>query len=473
MFRFLKRIVKRSPQKKYSLNDVYGCSEQVPYECPTFIEREVHELFSNNIRSYNINVVYGESRQGKTWMVDRYCSSQLRIGCHANMTLSDLKTQMLNAVGIQIRKIDHSITDGSSGELEYFSKVGLEMALSAGFSDKEVFDHSETISTSYSTVDIDNQASFLSAIKSTMSDRYFVFDNFHYLDTKTQQEFCSLLKEFNYQGIRIIIIGVWKDASRITALAPDLVNRCGHVDMGSWNESELKAVIERGNKALNISIGEDATRLFTDCCAQNIGIFKDMLQKYCQKNGVYETVEVRKMLTDEAKTQQTMAEVIQEALIPMHDRIINLAKPQRERKDSKHIRLKIVIAILRIIARDRANVSVGIDIESIQSETNALCHEVREAAVDISNLSQELGMLHLREENKNTKGNYISLFFYDRANKRLLVLEPTIYLIKNYSVQMIESIIDELVLALRSYDFTPQNELQEGDDYVQLQIPPL
>ena len=343
------------------------------------------------------------------------------------------------------------------------------MALSAGLSNTESCGHSETISTSYTSVDINNQTSFLSALKEAV-DCFFVFDNFHYLDTKTQQEFCSLLKEFNYQGIRIIIIGVWKDASRITALAPDLVNRCGHVDMGSWGAAELKSVVELGNRALNIKIDATAEKLFTECCAQNIGIFKDMLQKFCQKSGIYQTTETRVTLDDEANVQKTMEEIIREAQIPVHDRIINLAKPQRERKDSKHIRLKIIIAILRIIARDHANVSTGIDIISILNETNLLCNEVGEATVDISNLSQELGMLHLREENKNTRSNFISLFFYDRANKRLLILEPTIYLIKNYSVQLIQSIIDELLLTLKAYDFEEQNGELEGDDHEQLQI---
>lgn len=245
MFKWLVKIFQRAPQTVYELNDTFGCTEQVPKECPTFIEREAHRLFSNNIRSYNINVVYGESRQGKTWMVDRYCKNQIRVGCQANMTCRNIKEQMLNAAGISIRKIEHSLTEDITNEIETMSKVGTEVAMSAGVSGKASNGRSETIRTSYVNVDIDNQTDFLEALKTAANDKFFVFDNFHYLSPKTQQEFCSLLKEFNYQGIRIIIIGVWKDASRITALAPDLVNRCGHVDMGSWSESELKKVIKR------------------------------------------------------------------------------------------------------------------------------------------------------------------------------------------------------------------------------------
>ncbi len=469
MCKWIRTLFWKRPEKIYDLNDVFGCSERIPAECPTFIERNVHRLFSNNIKSYNINVVYGESRQGKTWMVDRYCKNQLRVGCQANMTLTDIKIQMLNVAGVHIRKIEHSITDDSIKETSAFSNVGRDVAVYAGLSNKKTCGHSETISTSYNTVEIDNQSSFLNALKVASADRFYIFDNFHYLDLETQRDFCSLLKEFNYQGIRIIIIGVWKDASRITALAPDLVNRCGHVDMGSWKGFELDSVIERGEKALNVTIGADTKELFKKCCAQNIGIFKDMLQKYCQKCNIFQTSDNRVMLNNQEKTRETLEEIVKEAQIPLHDRLINLAKPQRERRESKHIRLKIIIAILRIISRDCESVSTGIGISDIQKEVNTLCKKINEDKVDISNLAQELGMLHLREENKTAAGNYISLFFYDKANKKLLVLEPTIYLIKNYSVMEINSITDELMDVLDKYNTSDKlNESIDENKFVKL-----
>lgn len=81
---------------EYSLMDTFGCPECPPQNCPTFLERDVHQKFQNAIKSYNIVVVYGESRQGKTWTIERYCPAQLRIGCNASMTVEQLKKEMLN-----------------------------------------------------------------------------------------------------------------------------------------------------------------------------------------------------------------------------------------------------------------------------------------------------------------------------------------------------------------------------------------
>lgn len=63
-------------------------------------------------------------------------------------------------------------------------------------------------------MDLDNITQFVSAIKKKLKDEYIVLDNFHYLNPEVQRQFCSMLKEFNYENIKVIIIGVWKEASK-------------------------------------------------------------------------------------------------------------------------------------------------------------------------------------------------------------------------------------------------------------------
>lgn len=230
-------------QKKiYNMIDTFGCPECPPQDCPTFLERSVHQKFQNAIKSYNIIVVYGESRQGKTWTIERYCPAQLRIGCNASMNVDQLKKEMLHVVGLDVHTVEHSVTEEYSEGCTASSSVGSEMLISAGMDATLSSAHRETLTTTYDTVDLTKNNDFLDAIKQNSSGKYFVFDNFHYLPPAIQQQFCSLLKEFNYQGIKIIIVGVWKDASRITALAPDLLNRCAHIDVGTWSVEELETV---------------------------------------------------------------------------------------------------------------------------------------------------------------------------------------------------------------------------------------
>lgn len=444
--------VKRKKNKIYELMDIFGCPECPPRDCPTYLIRNVHKKFQNALRSYNIIVVYGESRQGKTWTIEKYCPSQLRIGCTASMTVEQIKKEMLHIIGIDVRKVEHTICNEYTEGVGSTTNVGNELMIAAGVNATSSSAHKETMSTSYDTVNMEQNAEFIEAVKSGSQGKYYVLDNFHYLSPKVQKEFCTLLKEFNYQNIKVIIVGVWKDASKITALAPDLVNRCEHIDIGSWTSEELDEVVKKGEDALNIRLDSEAISFYERCCANNIGIFKDFLHKYCQEFGVYETQTTKKELIDSSSADKIAKEIIYEAFTPLHDRIVNLALPQREKKDSKHMRQKIVVAILQIIVNDEIGVTQnGISLSLIKETVDNLCVELNEDKIGISNLTQELGVIHLREENRQTGLNFISLFHFDKVNKKLLVLEPTIYEIKAYSNGLLTDIIEELKESLLAY----------------------
>lgn len=462
MCKWFLNLFRNEPRKVYSLINTFGCTEVPPQDCPTFIERSVHQQFKNSLEAYNIIVVYGESRQGKTWTIERYCPNQLRVGCNAEMDIRAIKEEMLHLINTEVLQIEHSVTDEySEGEntsvavnagAKIKSHVGISTQIknSAGLDANSSRAHKETIKTTYSTVDITSTSGFMDILKEKAAGKYFVFDNFHYLRPQVQQQFCSLLKEFNYRGIKIIIVGVWKDASRITSLAPDLVNRCQHIDIGSWKKDELEEVIEKGEQALNIRIGTAAKNIFESCCANNIGIFKDFIQKYCQKYDIENTLLEKKLLDSDITAQAVAEEVVSEAYKPLHDRTVNLASPQREKKDSKHMRQKIVISIFMLISENEiVTTQEGIGINAIKETIDKVCKELGDELINISNLTQELGVIHQREENRQTGGNFIPLFFFDKTNKKLLVLEPTIYEIKAYNNHMIEELIEELKEGLK------------------------
>ena len=134
-------------KQEYKLIDTFGCTERPSVSCPTFLERKVHTQFLNAVQSYNIIVVYGESRQGKTWTIERYCPNQLRIGCNAAMDIDALKKEMLHVVGVEVRQIEHSITDEfSDSDVEQVSSsIGAEMVASAGMSTTSSTAHKETL----------------------------------------------------------------------------------------------------------------------------------------------------------------------------------------------------------------------------------------------------------------------------------------------------------------------------------------
>lgn len=451
---FVKRLKKTIPN--YSLLETFGCSETLPQECPTFLIREVHRQFESAMQMYNIIVVYGESRQGKTWTIEKYCPNQIRVGCQADMTLDSIKDEMLSKVNANALEIEHTVTEEFSrgekqtGRIESsaeacLSVVGAQLVTSAGKDITKTSSYTEEIKTKYNSFDRNNFSMFIEILKERTENRFFVFDNFHYLPPSVQQDFCSLLKEFNYNGIKVIIVGVWKDASKITALAPDLVNRCQHINIGYWDDKELNEVLCLGEKALNIRFTGELKKLFIKYSVNNVGICKDFVQRYLLSVPIKNTQKTMVDLKDIEKARETMNGLIMELYTPLRDRIINLALPHKAKKDSKYLRLKIIISILTLLKQQSSNrVEYGFTPADIKYEIDRLCQQMKEPTIDISNITQELGKLHLREENRQTSNNFISLFYYDKAKKRLLVLEPTLYAIKANDIKLVDKLISEL-----------------------------
>jgi endogenous inhibitor of DNA gyrase (YacG/DUF329 family) len=433
----------KNKHQHHDIRSVFGLLEQPPKECPTYLVRDVHKKFENALYSTNIIVVYGESRQGKTWMIERYCTKQHRIGCSFDMDLDSIKRTMLYKLGIIANEFEHTISEGHSVSNAANAGAASAMPLTANFSVGEVKSHDETIKFKSKNVDIKNNVQFIEIVKKNVGDYYFVFDNFHYLQQDVQKSFCSLLKDFNYSEIKIIIVGVWKDSSRITSFAPDLNNRCQHVDMGSWSESELKKVILMGEKALNITIDDRLEQSFIRCSVSNIGILKDIIMKFCLNSDVRETSKIIKCLDNANHANEALGSCYEEFNVSIRDRIVNLAKPKKTKSDSKYMRQKIVCAILRIMYQlDTKDVTKGINLQLIIDGVDKICAENGVATFQQSNITQELGIIHQREEMQNSGENFIPLFYYDGPNKKLLVIEPGLYMIKEYNPGALLDMVD-------------------------------
>ena len=433
-------------KKVYEIQDVFGCPETISKDCPTFLERSVHKNFQNALRSKNIVVVYGESRQGKTWTIEKYCQKQCRIGCTNNMDLKELKEGILNSLGVRVQDFTYEREVEANTAEQLSLDLGFMPLATTGAKTSQAQKKTEKLSANYKNIDINKLTGYAQTIKQKLGERYLIFDNFHYLSPDVQKQFCSMLKEFNYQNIKVIIVGVWKEAAKITALAPDLGNRCKHIDIGMWDEKELKEVLKKGEYALNIKFSEEEIKLFCDSCANNIGIFKDFLESYCLKKEILKTQQQEVRLCDIRQAKEVVEEfVMQEAYNPLRDRIKNLSTPRKNKKDSKFMRLKIVNAILNLIGSQKIQqVREGIVLVDIMKEIDSICAQKGQEKLQLSNIVQELGLLHNREENIGAGENVIPLFYYDKANKKILVLEPLLYVLKVCNSNLLKQIADEI-----------------------------
>lgn len=68
---------------------------------------------------------------------------------------------MLRAVDIEIRDVEHSITEEYSTGSNIYTEVGADLIAQAGGGITTAVAHSETLKTTYKTVDVDDSEEFL------------------------------------------------------------------------------------------------------------------------------------------------------------------------------------------------------------------------------------------------------------------------------------------------------------------------
>ncbi|WP_298836714.1 hypothetical protein [Clostridium sp.] len=425
--------------RNFSLEEVYGVGEKPLNECPTFVERDIHNQFKYCVESEEVHIiVYGASRQGKTWMVERYCPNFIRVGCDIKFTRNQIFKAILSELGIKVGEVTNDKGNEFNTEVGIEAKGSVKVPLlvkgEVKANGKINMGHHSGEGLSYINIDLDNHTEVISAIKNSIKDKFIVIENFHYLNNSVQKEFASSLREFLYHKIRVIIVGVWKETTKIASYVSDLSNRCEYIDIGDWLRPDLIKVVEKGNIAMNTAISDEVINLFIDNSGYNIGDFKSLLKNYYKIYGIHGTIiGNERMLDDIEIANASIEKSYKELIIPVLERIESLAT--QKKSGSKGMRYYIVKAILAIIDNTSSeNLLNGIPFQDICNEVNAY----EGIYFDTGNIKQELLQLHLREEtgkaNKGMNTNLIPLFYFDRSknNGKLFILESALIAAKNH-----------------------------------------
>ena len=426
----------------YKLQEVYGIDEKPSEKCPTYLVRDVHKIFKYFIENEKQHiVVYGASKQGKSWLVEKYCPNFIRIGCDVYSTRESLFSSILQELGVIVGTVSKHTGKNTgeklsgSGEAKFkIPFVGSTKVTTSG----EV-QHSKIIddTISYVSIDLKNQSEVIKEINKHIKERFIIIENFHYLKPEIQKAFTSSLREFLYYDIRVIIVGIWKETTKLASYAGDISGRCSYCDIGDWSETDLRKIVEEGDKALNVVTSPEIVSHFILNAGYNVGIFKSFLKNFCIKYNVFSTNEsvFPRKLNDFTIAESALNQTFQEMIVPVLDRIDNLATSKKT--GSKGMRYYIVKGILENLSiLSPEEILVGISFQNIVDKVNVLSNY----AFDNSNIKQELMHIHLRAETgkseKEMNTNLVPLFYFDpsRQNGTLYVVESALLFAKQRNV---------------------------------------
>jgi hypothetical protein len=149
----------------------------------------------------------------------------------------------------------------------------------------------------------------ISALDFAESPQFIVLEYFHYLPETTQRDFAVALKAFHESSkYSFVAVGVWRDQNRLVQQNGDLTGSVVAIDADRWATDELRQVVERGEKPLNITFSEGFKGALLEGCFSNVFVVQESCRLACERAGVYETQSSHRIVEADA------AELIKEAV---------------------------------------------------------------------------------------------------------------------------------------------------------------
>lgn len=413
---------------EYRLDEVFGVSK---FPVQSYIERpEVDSLFLNALNDTRQIVVFGSSKQGKSALLDRHLqdSDRVTVHCGPNMTTLDLYRSILRQSGVEItsQTANEVSTGGKFGISAKFKAMlpllgGAEVAPSAEVSKGERrTTHSSPVEFNLAAAQDIGEL----LLKIPKRARFFVLENFHYLEDDVQAQFAFDLRTFEEMGVRFIILGVWRERNRLNQYNGDLQDRVSEVPVEPWGLEEFNRVLRSGESVLNIEIGQQIRETIFSQAHGSIGVVQELTKNFCRLHGVTKTEHETRKIDGSAVLARAIQEKVAEYSTRHVRALETIAAGSRTRRETEstaalYLPYYFVITVLSMTSEELKG---GIQKNTLRDKICNIHH--RPENVRESDLSGMLSRLAALQANSKIVP---PLFDFDRSTRMIKIVDSTLF----------------------------------------------
>ncbi len=409
-------------RKIYETNNVFGVSNEEIY---TYIEREkVDSLFLEGLTKNKHIIIYGSSKQGKTALTNKHLqpNQYIRANCSSKTTAIDLYRSIMRQLNIEY---EESRTQTNSvendGRLEIKAKLKIpcfadaEAGASAGMNGAHLSERR------YRTVEYNLELAqdVSELLKSINFNKRIIIENFHYLEDSVQRQLATDLRVFEDYNILFIIIGIWRERNRLSQYNGDLQDRVIEIPVEPWEKADLLKIIEKGEKALNVSFTSIQEDLLL-ACFDSVGVFQELCKEVCIASNVFQT----SPQTIEF-TLDHLHSAIEKKLCDYSGRHIRSLEALAEQKvkSSSETPLYIPYYFIQVIFKQSFdNIVKGIKRRTLQDKIKELHHRKNDVR------SSDMGYFLTNLVESQRKKNIIPpIFDYDINTSSVKIIDSTFY----------------------------------------------
>ncbi len=433
-----------------NLEDVFGVSGK---SVASYVERShVDSHFKDALRTDKQIIVYGASKQGKTALVKKYIDydSNIVISLSPRTTLKDIYQSILRKSGVSLKT---SYTEGTGASTKIKGKASIQGAVALFLKAKVDIgidkDRNSKLEDKYEEIEFNLELpdDVADLILRVGNKKVVILENFHYLPEDLQRAFSYDLRTFQDLKIRFVILGIWKEANRLSQYNGELQDRITEVPVEPWNDEDFRAIIKKGENLLNISFDEKVISECINNAFGSVGVFQELLKATCQECGINRKTSTNGKIDDPAalaraikrKTEEYSGRHLRnlEAIASGHGSVI-----QKDAPLPYFLQYYIVMHILNV---GYAGFNGGVSKEALMHAIKKVHHRK-----DDLKGSQLTAVLKALTEVQSGKGISPPVIAYDSNSRQLKVVDSTFYFfLKNANLDQVK---DEIICPMDAFE---------------------
>ena len=397
-------------------SDVFGVATDVRSD--SYVDRGKLDRDFSKFLKRNVHLsVRGASKSGKSWLRQRAIPNAIVVQCRLGKTVEDIYREALGALGISLT-VRESRAGTFNGQVEATAELG--KSLIAKVAAKVVAGYSHTKVTESEPLRQNvNDLSFVSQLISN-SGRRLVIEDVHYLAYAERKRLAFDLKTLWDFGLYVVIVGIWRQQSLIN-LNSDLSTRIHEISI-EWSPEDLKSILFKGSKALNIAFGSDLRDRLVHDAYENAGLLQSLALGVLDDADVEEKKSVLQTV-DSLEHLENAAMELAESLNTLYQSFAKRTSAGiRSRTNSTGI---YAHAMAVIMEQDDESLSKGVPLKAIFQIAKE--REPRILLPNLRTILQKLDQLQIDEEGRGL------VVTYDEGREEVFVVDRQLLLYRKFT----------------------------------------
>ncbi|MGC1149348.1 hypothetical protein WKH63_18450 [Pantoea agglomerans] len=409
------------------IEDVFGVSGK---QVESYIERNhVDEKFKDALSTDKQIIVYGASKQGKTALVKKHVNydDNILISLSPKSSLKDIYQAILRKSDVLLKT---SYSEGSGDKTKISGKAFIQSAvalvLKTGASLGLEHERNTNITQQFDEIEFNLELpdDVSDLIHRVGNKKIIILENFHYLPEDVQRSFAFDLRTFHDLKVRFIILGIWKEANRLTQFNGELQDRIAEIPVEPWLENDFEQIAKKGENLLNIKF---SSVIIHECIANSfgsVGVFQELLKGTCIESNIHGAQEKNEFVSDPEKLKKAI-------LIKTHEysgrhlrnlETMAIGNNPSIVKDGPLPNFLPYYIVMHILKLGYPGINGGVSKENLLHAIKQIHHRK-----DALKGHQLVSVLNSMTEFQATKGISPPVIAYDSNSRQLKIVDSTFY----------------------------------------------